>query len=95
MTNNSVAFKNKSGCSEPVTVLLAKSSVRYRLQCDSILPMQIVIEELIHRLKQHFAKNKDFVITCTSSLPIAQVLACVNKHFDERQKVMKLEARKD
>lgn len=91
ITNNSVAFRGKSESCHPVTVLLAKSSVRYRLQCDSILPLNIVVQELIYRLKQYFAKNKDFAISYTSSLPISQILEYVNKHFDERQNVIKLE----
>lgn len=89
LTNNSAAFAVNS--SSPVTVLLAKTSKRYRIQSDSILSLNVVVEEFIHRLSKHYQKEKLFAMSFTSSLPIPQILEYVNRHFVARQEVVTLE----
>lgn len=91
LTNNSAAFVANSAST--VTVLLAKTSERYRVQSDSMLSLNIVVEELINRLMNHYQKTKEFAVTFSSSLPIPQVLEYVNQHFASRQEVITLEVR--
>lgn len=94
VTGNSVAFKSLREESIPVTILLAKTSERYRLQSDCMLSLNVILEELIFRLRSFFAKNKDFTMSFTNALPTAQVLQYVNYHFDARQRVKNLEVSK-
>lgn len=92
LTNNSAAFTIKASASGNLaTLLLAKTSERYRIQSDSMLPMNVIIEELVQRLMKHYHKNKDFSVSFSSSLPVAQVLEFVNQHFAARQEVVTLE----
>lgn len=89
--NNSAAFIANSAST--VTILLAKTSERYRVQSDSMLSLNVVVEELIHRLTNYYHKTKEFAIMFSSSLPVPQVLKYVNQHFASRQEVITLEVR--
>lgn len=89
ITNNSAAFILNTVNS--VTILLAKTSERYRVQSDVMLSLNVVLEELIHRLAKYYHKNKTFSVSFSSALPITQFLEYVNQHFVSRQKVVALE----
>lgn len=91
MNSNVVAFKRFKDNSYPVTILTAKSSQRYRLQCDSIISMTILVEEMIRRLKQHYKDEKDFEITLGSQLPANKAIDCIKDHFEIRKNVAGLE----
>lgn len=94
VTANSIAFKRLHEDSTPATILLAKTSERYRLQSDCILALNVILEELIFRLRSFFAKNKDFCVSFMNAFPTTQVLQYVNYHFDARQRVKNLEVSK-
>lgn len=88
MANNSAAFAIKRAA-EPVTILLAKASERYRIQSDSLLSLNVVVEEIVDRLKKHY--QNDLTISFNPSLPIPEILEHVNRHFSARQHFVALE----
>ncbi|KAJ3626277.1 hypothetical protein MTP99_016789 [Tenebrio molitor] len=88
-TSSAVAFKSFEG--KVVTVLLAKSSERYRLQSDSFASLNLFIEQMVYRLQKHYANKSDFAITFSSPLPLIEPLQYVNRHFQSRQKVVLLQ----
>ncbi|XP_017775274.1 PREDICTED: protein PTHB1 [Nicrophorus vespilloides] len=87
LSSNAVCFANVSNEGSPVTILLAKSSQRYRLQSDSLASLNLCTQELIRRLQKYFANNKTFKITFNSSLPLTQLVQYINEHFEYRRKV--------
>lgn len=91
LTSNAVGFKNVTGSAPGVTILLAKSSQRYRLQSDSIASLNLFTEQLIIRLKKHFESNAEFLITHSSALPTAQFLEIIERHFVKRNIVLSLQ----
>lgn len=91
LTNNSAAFVAKTGANNFVTLLLAKTSERYRIQADSMLLFNVVVEELVERLAKHYQKNKQFGVSFSSPLPVTQVMEYVSQHFSARQEVIALE----
>lgn len=90
LTNSSAAFI-ANAANSAVTILLAKTSERYRIQSDSMLSLNLLVEEVVYRLQKHYQKNKEFSISFSSSLPLPQILEYVNQHFACRQEVITLE----
>lgn len=93
MNSNVVAFTRSKDTDNnvPVTILTAKSSQRYRLQCDSIISMTVLVEEMIRRLKEHYVDEKDFEITLGSQLPTNKIVDYIKVHFESRKNVVELE----
>lgn len=91
VSSNAVAFKIFSNEAKPVTILLAKSSQRYRLQSDSLVSMNVLVNELVRRLKNHYRDEKDFEITFTSCLPVAKTFEYVKNHHANRRNVIRIE----
>lgn len=52
-----VAFSSPYSDDSPITIISAKSSQRYRIQCDNISIMAGVIKEFLHRLLMYFNKR--------------------------------------
>ncbi|XP_018575245.1 protein PTHB1 [Anoplophora glabripennis] len=86
-----IGFNNVTGAGSPVTILLAKSSGRYRLQADSFASLSLLTELMIIRLKTHYSDNGEFHVFYNSSLPANDVILYVNNHFKRRQRVNQLQ----
>ncbi|XP_057670640.1 protein PTHB1 isoform X1 [Diorhabda carinulata] len=87
---SSIAFKNTSS-GEPVTILVAKSSDRYRIQSNSFLALSYVIEQMILRLHKHYTNVEDFRITYSSALPTTETVFIIREHFSKREQSSRLE----
>ncbi|KAL1498065.1 hypothetical protein ABEB36_008922 [Hypothenemus hampei] len=79
---NAIGLKSASG--NVGTILLAKSSEKYRLQSDNFTMLSLITEQLIIRVKKHYPNVK---ISFNSSLPGNEILVFVQKHFKTQQKV--------
>ncbi|CAH0555835.1 unnamed protein product [Brassicogethes aeneus] len=91
-SNNAIGFKNISGSGKVVSILLAKSSGRYRLQSDSFASLNLLIEIILVRLAKHFSNKCEFKVSYASALPANELLSYVNSHFNVRQRVKNLQA---
>ncbi|RZC35649.1 PTHB1 [Asbolus verrucosus] len=89
--SNAIGFRNVTEEGKVVTILLAKSSERYRLQSDSFASLNLLIEQMVYRLKKHYSNKNDFSVTFNSPLPINEPLQSINKHFNARQKFISLQ----
>jgi len=74
-----------------VSIVVGKSSPRYRLQSDSVAPLAIITEQLVIRLRRHFAKQKDFKISCVGGLPLEHLFAEIDEHQRIRKAITDLE----
>ena len=90
-TGNAVGFLCYGGRGSVVTVLAAKSSQRYRLQCDSLPSLCLFTSQLVERLNRHFARHKDFVCSYSSSLPVHELFSEIGTHFLFREKARKIQ----
>lgn len=88
---SAMGIKYRTNSSETVTILLAKSSNRYRIQSNSLTSLNLTMEQLIFRLNKHYSNIDDFKIYLGSSLPTNEVLPYITKHFKKRQEVTDLE----
>ncbi|CAG9760691.1 unnamed protein product [Ceutorhynchus assimilis] len=86
---NAIGFRSASG--NAGAILLAKSSERYRLQSDTFTMLSIMVEQLIVRLKKYYNNVIDFKISFNSSLPSSDILFYVNKHFETKLCINKLQ----
>jgi hypothetical protein len=90
-TSNAAGFLCYGGRGSVVTVLAAKSSQRYRLQCDSLPSLCLLTSQLVERLNRHFARHKDFVCSYSSSLPVHELFSAIGTHFLFREKARKIQ----
>lgn len=89
--NSALGIQYKTNGSAAVTVLLAKSSNRYRIQSNSLASLSLAIEQIILRLHKHYNNTDDFKIVFGSSLPGNEVVPYIAKHFKASQLVNELE----
>lgn len=90
LNSNAVGFKHLNS-SNVVTILLAKSSQRYRIQSDSLNTMPIIIKEIKRRLEHYHFGSKEFSVSFTSTVPHQKLVECTRKHFNARRDVVMLE----
>jgi Bardet-Biedl syndrome 9 protein len=90
-TSNAAGFLCYGGRGSIVTVLAAKSSQRYRLQCDSLPSLCLFTSQLVERLNRHFARDKDFICSYSSSLPVHELFSEIGTHFAFREKARKIQ----
>ncbi|KAK9889617.1 hypothetical protein WA026_006991 [Henosepilachna vigintioctopunctata] len=90
-TGNSTGFTNVTECSQNVSVLLAKSSQRYRVQSDSLESLNLMLEQILYQLRKHFQDDEGFSITFSGSLPFSPLIVCVNRHFQLRKEAVSLQ----
>jgi len=90
-TSSAAGFLCYGGRGSVVTVLAAKSSQRYRLQCDSLPSLCLFTSQLVERLNRHFARHKDFVCSYSSSLPVHELFSEIGTHFLFREKARKIQ----
>lgn len=88
---SAIGIKYRTNSSEAVTILLAKSSNRYRIQSNSLTSLNLATEQLIFRLHKHYSNVNDFKIYLGSSLPTNEILPYISKHFIKRQEVTGLD----
>ncbi|KAF7277935.1 hypothetical protein GWI33_009051 [Rhynchophorus ferrugineus] len=85
ISSNSIAFKNAPG--DTATILLGKSSERYRIQSNSLTTMSVLVEQLTSRLKNYYKNNSTYRISFISSLPLVEIFEFVKEHYSTRQMV--------
>ncbi|KAK9738823.1 PTHB1 N-terminus [Popillia japonica] len=90
-TSNAIGLKYFAPDSPPVTILAAKSSKRYRLQSDELVCLNLLVEEVIRRLKDYYANRKSFTITYSAQLPIDECVKYVKDHFEIAQEMTSLQ----
>jgi Bardet-Biedl syndrome 9 protein len=90
-TSSAAGFQCYGGRGSVVTVLAAKSSQRYRLQCDTLPPLCLLTSQLVERLNRHFSKQKDFGCSYSSSLPVHELFSEIGTHFLFREKARKIQ----
>ena len=81
-----------------VTVLVSKSSNRYRLQSNDFHCMWLILSTLTNRLVQYFqgargpdgAATEDFVIQLGQALPLEEYFAAIEQHLQTRHHVAQL-----
>ncbi|DBA69081.1 TPA: hypothetical protein ACH3X2_013241 [Trebouxia sp. C0005] len=81
-----------------VTILVSKSAGRYRIQSDSFEAMWLIVQELCLRLtkffstaesseQEHAGSQEDFAITFKEPVPLEELWASIEKHWQARQAV--------
>ncbi|XP_030761020.1 protein PTHB1 isoform X2 [Sitophilus oryzae] len=86
---NSIAFKSPAG--KTGTILLGKSSERYRLQAESLTTLSLLVEQLVSRLKKYYSQNETYRVSFSSSLPAGEIFEYSQKHFLVKQEVNSLQ----
>ncbi|XP_060529140.1 protein PTHB1 isoform X3 [Cylas formicarius] len=87
--SKSFALKNNTGAVG--TILLAKSSERYRLQSNSLASLSLLVEQLIWRLRKCQGNRDDFRISFNPDLPVDELFEYVRRHFDCKKNVSLLQ----
>ncbi|KAJ9592377.1 hypothetical protein L9F63_015945, partial [Diploptera punctata] len=90
-TSTAVGFHCYGSRDSVVTVLAAKSSQRYRLQCDSLPSLCLITSQLVERLNRHFSKQKGFMCSYSSSLPLHELFSEIGTHFLFRENAKKIQ----
>lgn len=90
-SSNAIGLKHFALNSPTVSILAAKSSKRYRIQSDDFVCLNLLVREVIKRLKENYKSSPDFTITYDSQLPIQESLKYVQDHFNNIQEVTKLQ----
>ncbi|XP_044755143.1 protein PTHB1 [Coccinella septempunctata] len=88
---NAAGFANVTECGKTASVLLAKSSQRYRIQSDSLVSLNLMVEQMVYRLGRYFQDDEGFSINFSGSLPISPLISCVHRHFQVRTEVVRLQ----
>lgn len=88
---NAAGFANVTECGKTTSILLAKSSQRYRIQSDSLVSLNPMLEQMVYRLGKYFQDEEGFSIKFSGSLPISPLISCVNRHFEVRKEVVSLQ----
>lgn len=90
---NAIGFEYHGG--QQVSILASKTSQRYRIQSDHFAALWLFTFELIQRLskyfKHEFGTNNNIKFSYTSSIPLPDYFAVIEKHFECRLKLMQLE----
>ncbi|KAK3930621.1 Protein PTHB1 [Frankliniella fusca] len=79
--------------SKVVTVIAAKTSTRYRLQSDSILPLALLVKHLIFRLERILKSvepKASIKVTSSSPLPLDHLFSAIDSHLTCRKHVADL-----
>ncbi|KAK6625230.1 hypothetical protein RUM43_005521 [Polyplax serrata] len=87
---HSIGFKLVNS-EDIISILVAKSSKRYRIQSDSLAVVTLPFFALVERLKLQFRKQSDFHLTNTSSLPLEAYFECIRVHHDLNNRRKRLE----
>ncbi|XP_023709246.1 protein PTHB1 isoform X3 [Cryptotermes secundus] len=90
-TSNAAGFQYYGGRGSTVTVLAAKSSQRYRLQCDTLPSLCLLTSQLVQRLNRHFSRHEGFTCSYSSSLPLHELFSEIGTHFFFREKARKIQ----
>jgi hypothetical protein len=90
-TSSAAGFCCYGGRGSSVTVLAARSSQRYRLQCDTLPPLCLLTAQLVERLSRHFSRQEDFTCSYSSSLPLHELFSEIGTHFLFREKARKIQ----
>ena len=82
---NAIGFQIHTISQPTVTIILSKSSNRYRIQTDAIEILWIIIEVLKERLENYSAKsNTSLRLSFTDELPLQDYFIAIDTHFETR-----------
>jgi len=92
-TTNVVSFKYYTGID--CTILGSKNAGRLRVQSSTLHALLAVSLELVRRLQQYFQSDNDnsgepFSIQYQEPLPLADFFACIDEHFQARNKLLEM-----
>lgn len=74
-----------------ISVLLAKSSYKYRIQSNSLPILSLPVEHAIYRLREGYSHIDKFKISLGSLLPGHEILPFIKGHFGIRKQLMRIE----
>ncbi|XP_067147371.1 protein PTHB1 isoform X3 [Apteryx mantelli] len=82
--SNVLGFQFLTG--SKITLLVSKTSQRYRIQSDQLEDLWLITNELTLRLEEHFKKQncKDFMCTFSGSIPLQEYFELIDRHFELR-----------
>lgn len=90
---SAMGIEYKTSSCETITVLLAKSSNRYRIQANTLTALSLATEQLLFRLYKHYSNVDNFRLSLGTTLPANEIVPYIVKHFSNRQEVIFLEVR--
>ncbi|XP_046859172.1 protein PTHB1-like [Xenia sp. Carnegie-2017] len=70
-----------------VTILVSKTSQRYRIQCDRFDGLWLVVQQLVTRLHNYFADAKDDIalqVSFAGPVPLKFYFELIDNHFEQR-----------
>ena len=76
---NVIALEHLNGII--VSILVSKTTNKYRLQSDSLPALALLVDELQRRLQLHFVASKDFQMGLDSALPVQELWNQVETHY--------------
>uniref|UniRef100_V5HVG6 Putative coiled-coil protein n=1 Tax=Ixodes ricinus TaxID=34613 RepID=V5HVG6_IXORI len=77
-----------------VSILVSRSSQKYRIQSDSFAALWLPTMELIRRLHQYYKRSNNgeaLKYSFSSNLPLQEYFDIIDKYFEVRQRGMELE----
>ncbi|EFX86101.1 hypothetical protein DAPPUDRAFT_97874 [Daphnia pulex] len=90
--SNVIAFKHRNGTI--VSLLVSKTTNKYRLQSDSLAALALLVEGLQRRLRLHFSEAENLQVNLDSPFPIQEIWNQVESHYtlytELRKEMMKL-----
>jgi hypothetical protein len=77
--SNVIAFKHRNGTI--VSLLVSKTTNKYRLQSDSLAALALLVEGLQRRLRLHFSEAENLQVNLDSPFPIQETWNQVESHY--------------
>lgn len=77
--SNVIALKHLDGTI--VSLLVSKTTNKYRLQSDSLAALALLIDDLQRRLRLHFSDATNLQVNLDSSIPMQELWNQVESHY--------------
>ena len=77
--SNVIALKHLDGTI--VSLLVSKTTNKYRLQSDSLAALALLIDYLQRRLRLHFSDAANLQVNLDSSIPMQELWNQVESHY--------------
>ena len=77
--SNVIAFKHHNG--SIVSLLVSKTTNKYRLQSDSLAALALLVDDLQRRLRLHFSDAGNLQVNLDSPFPIQEIWNMVESHY--------------
>lgn len=92
-SENAVGLSHRNLPEDSTTIVMSKSSPRYRIQGDNMAAMCLVVSQLVVRLESYYmSRHKPVTVNYTgTSLPTSELLAAVDRHAQLRNSIVSLQ----